>query len=299
MQQLFLQIVEAGSFKQAAEQLHLEPSSLSRKMVALEKRLKVKLLHRSTRHTRPTNLGQRYYEGLRQLLDEEIALEEELTSGVELLRGTLRVSAPVDFGAEFVVPVVQEMLQRAPELSVELLFSSHFANLVEDNIDVAVRIGSMPTSSLIARPIGEVPRVLVASDSYLKCHGAPEDPEDLSDHNFILYSPVQARSDVVFADGRRFSHTKMRSNITVNSVNAIRQLVRDGLGVHLGPAWVFREAWARARFAACCPPTPCRASRCRPCTSSGPTGQERPRSSSSSWRPICTAISAQRPEQPS
>jgi len=195
LQQLFLQIVEAGSFKQAGEQLHLEPSSLSRKMAALEKRLKVKLLHRSTRDTRPTNLGQRYYDGLRQLLDGEIGLEGELPSGVKLLTGTLRVSAPVDFGAEFVVPVVREMLHRAPELSLELLFSSQFANLVEDNIDVAVRIGSMPNSSLIARPIGEVPRVLVASDSYLKCHGVPEDPDDLNGHNFTLNSPRPGKKE--------------------------------------------------------------------------------------------------------
>ncbi|NJM98792.1 MAG: LysR family transcriptional regulator [Phormidesmis sp. RL_2_1] len=242
LQQLFIQIVEAGSFKQAAEQMHMEPSSLSRKIAALEKRLKVKLLHRSTRHTRPTDLGQRYYEGLRQLLDDEIALEEEITSGVEVLKGTLRVSAPVDFGAEFVVPVVHNMLKSAPELAVELLLSSHFANLIEQNIDVAVRIGDASKSNLFAKKIGEVPRVLVASHHYLRRYGTPETPDDLINHNFVLYSPIQARSDIVFADGHKFPHTKMRSNITVNSVSAIRTLVKDGLGIHLGPAWVFKEA---------------------------------------------------------
>ncbi|MEO0351631.1 MAG: LysR family transcriptional regulator [Cyanobacteria bacterium P01_A01_bin.15] len=242
LQQLFVQVVEAGSFKQAAEQMHMEPSSLSRKIATLEKRLNVKLLHRSTRHTRPTDLGQRYYEGLRKLLDDEIALEDEVTSGVKVLKGTLRVSAPVDFGAEFVVPVVRKMLRSAPELSVELLLSSHFANLVEQNIDVAVRIGESSKSNLAAKKIGEVPRVLVASRRYLRCHGTPDTPDDLIDHNFILYSPIQARSDIEFADGNKFSHTKIRSNLTVNSVNAIRTLVKDGLGIHLGPAWVFKDA---------------------------------------------------------
>ena len=245
LQQLFIQVVEAGSFKQAAEQMHIEPSSLSRKIAALEKRLNVKLLHRSTRHTRPTDLGQRYYEGLRQLLDDEIALEEEIISGVETLKGTLRVSAPVDYGAEFVVPVIHEMLKSAPELSVELLLGSHFVNLVEQNIDVAVRIVESAKSNLLAQKIGAVPRVLVASPDYLRCYGTPDTPDDLVDHNFILYSPTQARSDIEFADGHKFPHAKIRSNITVNSVNAIRTLVKDGLGIHLGPTWVFQEALAK------------------------------------------------------
>ena len=241
-QQLFVQVVEAGSFKQAAEQMHMEPSSLSRKIAALEKHLNVKLLHRSTRYTRPTDLGQRFYEGLRQLLDDETALEEEITSGVEALKGTLRVSAPVDFGAEFVVPVIREMLREAPELSAELLLGSHFANLVEENIDVAVRIGKASKSSSPARKIGEVPRVLVASRDYIRRYGSPQTPDDLISHNFILYSPIQARSDIEFADGNKFPCSKMQSNITVNSVSAIRALVKDGLGIHLGPAWVFKAA---------------------------------------------------------
>ncbi|MEL7358377.1 MAG: LysR family transcriptional regulator [Cyanobacteria bacterium J06560_6] len=242
LQQLFIQVVEAGSFKKAAEQMHIEPSSLSRKIAALEKRLNVKLLHRSTRRTSPTELGQRYYEGLRGLLDDEIALEEEITSGVETLRGTLRVSAPVDFGAEFVVPVIHEMLKTAPELSVELLLSSRFVNLVEQNIDVAVRIGEASKSNLNAKKIGEVPRVLVASRNYLRQYGTPNTSDELMNHNFILYSPIQARSDIEFANGHSFPHSKVRSNITVNSVSAIRRLVKDGLGIHLGPAWVFKES---------------------------------------------------------
>ncbi|NJN21496.1 MAG: LysR family transcriptional regulator, partial [Leptolyngbya sp. RL_3_1] len=168
--------------------------------------------------------------------------EEEITSGVEVLKGTLRVSAPVDFGAEFVVPVIHDLLKSAPELSVELLLSSHFVNLVEQNIDVAIRIGDAAKSNLLSQKIGEVPRVLVASRSYLNCHGTPETPDDLIHHNFILYSPIQARSDIEFADGSKFPHAKIHSNITVNSVNGIRRLVQGGLGIHLGPAWVFKAA---------------------------------------------------------
>ncbi len=242
LQKLFIQVVEAGSFKKAAEQMHVEPSSVSRKIATLEKRLNVKLLHQSTRQTHPTELGKKYYQGLRRLLDEEIALEEEITSGVTTLRGKLRISAPVDFGAKFVVPVVQEMLNNSPELSAELLLGSSFMNLVEKNIDVAVRIGKLSKSNLIAQKVGNVPRVLVASNTYLKNFGTPKTPEDLVNYNFIFYSPTQAKSDLEFADGSKFSYLKMQSNITVNSVNAILALVKNGLGIHLGPMWLFQEA---------------------------------------------------------
>ena len=139
--------------------------------------------------------------------------------------------------------LIHEMLKGAPELAVELLLGSHFINLVEQNIDVAVRISEASKSNLLAKKIGEVPRVIVASPGYLKCYGTPPNaPDDLVNHNFILYSPIQARSDIEFVDGYKFPHSKIQSNITVNSVNGIRRLVKDGLGIHLGPAWVFKES---------------------------------------------------------
>ncbi|MET0070234.1 MAG: LysR family transcriptional regulator [Candidatus Thiodiazotropha sp.] len=244
---LFLQVVESGSFKKAAEYMNLEPSSVSRKIAALEDRLKVKLLRRSTRSTTPTELGQLYYERMRIIIDEQSALEEEIRSGVHRLSGKLRISAPVDFGARFVVPVVREMQQRAPELKAELLLGSHYENLQEKNLDVAVRIGKLSDSSLVARRLGDIDRVLVASREYLDAQGTPESPDQLEAHNFILYTPEQGRSDIEFADGSRFPHTHINSNITVNSVSAIRRLVLDGVGVHLGPEWMFREDIAAGR----------------------------------------------------
>ena len=237
---IFVQVVKAGSFKRAAEQLNLEPSSLSRKVAALEDRLKVKLLHRSTRHTRPTELGQRYFEGLSKIIDEQAALEEGISSRVELLTGSFRVSAPVDFGIGFVVPAVRRLQQEAPELVVDVTLGSGFVDLLEQGIDVAIRIGKLADSNLIARKLGEAGRVLVASPEYLDVHGIPESPEDLSNYNFILYSQTQARSDIDF-DSQRIPHSSISSTITVNSVRAIRNLVREGAGVHLGPKWAFQQ----------------------------------------------------------
>ena len=244
---LFVQVVKAGSFKRAAEQLNLEPSSLSRKVAALEDRLKVKLLHRSTRHTRPTELGQRYFEGLCKIIDEQAALEEGISSRVELLSGSFRVSAPIDFGVEFVVPAIRRLQQDAPGLVVDITLGSGFVDLLEQGIDVAIRIGELADSNLIARKLGEVGRVLVASPEYVKSHGMPESPEDLSGHNFILYSQTQARSDIEFSDDLRIPHSRIRSSITVNSVRAIRELVRDGVGIHLGPKWAFQDDMGSSR----------------------------------------------------
>lgn len=240
-EELYTRVVEAGSFKRAAERVGVEPSSVSRKIAALEARLGVKLLHRSTRHTRPTELGQRYYEGLHNLLAEQAALEEEISTDASSITGTLRISAPVDFGAEFIVASVRELQQSAPDLSVELLLGSTFVNLVEEGIDVAVRIGDLPDSRLVASKIGDVPRVLVAGAGYLALHGSPTSIDELANHQFVLYTPAQGRSDIVFADGNVFPHTKVKSRITVNSVNAIRELVRDNVGIHWGPQWMFRS----------------------------------------------------------
>ena len=245
---MFVQVVRAGSFKRAAEQLNLEPSSLSRKIAALEKRLNVKLLHRSTRRTRPTELGERYFEGLTRIIDQQAALEEGISSRVELLTGPFRVSAPVDFGVEFVVPVLRRMQREAPRLDIEVLLGSGFVDLLEQGIDVAIRIGELPDSNLIARKIGEVPRMLVASPDYLRIRGTPQTPDDLAEHDFVLYSSLQARSDIEFADGTRFPHAKVSSSTTVNSVRAIRQLVIDGAGLHLGPKWAFLDAVAEGKL---------------------------------------------------
>jgi DNA-binding transcriptional LysR family regulator len=240
-ERIFLQVVEAGSLKKAAEHLSMEPSSVSRKVAALENRLRVKLLRRSTRKSTPTELGQRYYEGLRRIIDDQVALEEEISGGVDQLSGRLRIAAPVDFGARFVVPVVRQMQQQAPELRVELLLSSGFENLLEKNLDVAVRIGELPDSNLIGKLLGHIDRVLVASPGYLEANGTPQTVEDLKKHNFILYSSVQARSDIEFVDGSCYPHTEINSTITVNSVSAVRGLVLDDVGIHLGPKWAFEK----------------------------------------------------------
>ncbi len=239
---LFIRVVEAGSLKNAAAQLGIEPSSISRKVAALEKRLGVKLLNRSTVRTTPTEQGQTYYERLKDILDAQQALDEEISNSINKVNGTLRIGAPVDFGSQFVVPVCRAMQKQYPDLNFELFLGSDFENLFSNKIDVAVRIGELANSQLIARKLGEIPRVLVASQLYLEKFGIPLNPMDLEQHNFIFYSQKQAKSDIEYLNFTRFPHVKMHSNFTVNSVSAVRDLVINGVGIHLGPLWFFSEA---------------------------------------------------------
>ena len=189
---LFLHVVEAGSFKKVAEALGIETSSVSRKVAALEDRLKAKLLYRSTTKTRPTELGQIYYAGLRQLVDNQQALEEEVFHQANSMKGNLRIGATVDLGEQFILPVITQMQKESPDLSIELILGSDIDNLAEKNLDVAIRLGSLKDSNLIAKRLNDIPRVLVASPGYLEKNGIPQQPEDLNEHHFVLYTRQQA-----------------------------------------------------------------------------------------------------------
>ncbi len=240
-EQAYLYVVEAGSFKKAAEHVNLEPSSLSRKIAALEERLHIKLLYRSTSKTQPTEAGLAYYEGLRRIIDEQMMLEEEITGGATTLRGKLRIGSTVDLGDKFIAPVINSLRNEAPELAFELFLDSEMVDLAQKNLDVAIRIGPMPNSGLFAKRIGEIPRVLVASPDYLEAQGIPNYPSDLAAHQFVLYSPSQAKADLEFVDGTRFPHSSISSKICVNSLRTIRYLVRKGAGIHWGPQWLYQE----------------------------------------------------------
>ena len=256
LEQAFLQVVEAGSFKKAAEHQNIEASSLSRKIAMLESRLKVKLLYRSTSRTRPTELGQTYYDGLRRIVDDQMALEEEIISGVSTIKGRLRIGSTIDLGDQFIIPVIRSMQKQAPELSIELMLGSDIDDLVEKNLDIAIRIGPLSDSSLIAKLLGEIPRILVASPEYLDTRGVPKTPDDFIHHNFVLYSPVQAKSDIEFSDGTRISYSNLTSNMAVNSLRAIQTLVKDGAGIHCGPTWLYMDDLKEGRLVRLLPSYP-------------------------------------------
>ena len=248
-EQIFIRVVEAGSLKAAASQLGSDPSTISRKLTSLEERLGVRLIKRSTRKSNPTEAGIKYYEGIRRLRDEQSALEASISGESDRPRGLLRVTAPLDFGARFIVPALQTMAKESEELKVELLLGSSHEDIVARDIDVAIRIGKLPDSSLICRRLGRVPRVLVGSPNYLAKRGQPMHPSDLSSHDFIFYSQRQERQPVEFEtpEGKTIT-IEVSGRFTVNSVSALCRLVQDGAGLHVGPRWAFEEGIRSGKY---------------------------------------------------
>ena len=184
--QAFVAVADLRGFAPAARKLGLSPPAVTRLIAALEERLGARLLQRTTRSVALTDAGARYLERIRRILAD--VEEAELTAEGERIRpsGRLVVSAPVGFGRLHVSPMMSAYLKRHPEVSAELRLEDRVVSLVEDGIDLAVRIGHLADSSLVARQVGEMRRVVVASPAYLKRHGEPKTPDAIADRKSVV-----------------------------------------------------------------------------------------------------------------
>ncbi|MEM7721375.1 MAG: LysR substrate-binding domain-containing protein [Pseudomonadota bacterium] len=235
---LFLAVIDGGSFRAAAAASGLDPSRVSRRIAALEDRLGVKLLNRTTRASSATEAGQRYAEGVRRLIDARAALLADVTGGQDVPSGRLRVTAPTDFGARYIGPVLSEMSQEFPNLTVDLRLGSAQADLLAEGIDVAIRIGQLIDSALTARRIGMSHRVLVAA---AELAGTITTLDDLSRTHVISYrTGITEMRTTLELDGKTHD-IRMPCRFCVNSMSAIRAAVLAGCGVHLGPRWAFAD----------------------------------------------------------
>jgi len=239
---LFTRVVETGSFSEAARKLDLEPSSVSRAIAALEDRLRVRLIQRTTRRLNLTEAGQLFYERAAAILQDVEAAHLALTDLEGRPRGTLRVSVPLAFGNMQGLPAVFEFLERYPEMRVDMTFTDHFVDLVQDGQDVAIRVGLMDSSSLMARKLVDNRRVVCASPAYLKRHGTPRTPQDLARHNCLVRNPNTGRGGEW-----RFTGAGGEESVTVsgtfhsNSAEALRQAALRGLGVICVSTWIVGE----------------------------------------------------------
>ncbi|WIV97273.1 LysR family transcriptional regulator [Kinneretia aquatilis] len=187
---VFVAVVDANGFAGAARKLNISPPAVTRAISELEAHLGVRLLTRTTRVVRVTEAGARYVEDCRRIL-AELAEADESVSGLHAApRGRLTLTAPALFGALFVTPIVTEYLQRYPEVTASCWFLDRVVNMVDEGVDIAVRIGELPDSSLQAIRVGRVRRVICAAPSYLKRHGAPQTPDDLTAHTIVSASGV-------------------------------------------------------------------------------------------------------------
>jgi DNA-binding transcriptional LysR family regulator len=241
----FVAVADLQGFAPAARKLGLSPSNVTRLIAALEDRLGARLLQRTTRSVTLTDVGARYLERVRRVFAD--VEEAESSAQAELARpsGRLVVSAPVGFGRRHVSPVVSTYLSRYPEVSCELRLADRMVNLVEDGVDLAVRIGHLADSTLVARQVGQMRRIVVAAPAYLKRRGEPRSPEAVAAHDTIQFG---AAPDWRFVrDGRELRITPTPRFIT-NSADAAIQYAEEGGGLTRVLAYQAADAIKRGKL---------------------------------------------------
>ena len=229
--QAFVAVADLQGFAPAARKLGLSPSGVTRLIAALEDRLGARLLQRTTRQVALTDVGARYLERVRRILAD--VEEAEGSAQAERTRpsGRLVVSAPIGFGRLHVSPVMSAYLTRYPEVFGELRLSDRIINLVEDGVDLAVRIGHLADSSLVARHVGEMRRIVVASSGYLKRHGEPRTPRAIASHQTIQFGATAAQPDWHFVEDGREVRVACTPRLTTNSADAAIQYAEQGGGL--------------------------------------------------------------------
>ena len=235
---VFARVVEEGSFSEAARGLGLSKSAVSKQVGRLEDRLGVRLLNRTTRQLSLTEAGTAFYEGCRQLVHDAEAAEAAVTHLAGAPRGTLRVNAPMSFGQEHVAPALPDFLQRYPELSVEMQLNDRTVDLVEEGYDLAVRIGTLPDSSLIARRLAPVNSVVCAAPDYLERHGRPGHPRELKDHQCLIYTYLSWGREWRFKGPEGELRVPLKGRLEINNGDALLAAARQGFGIVMMPTFL-------------------------------------------------------------
>ena len=238
----FVAVADLQGFAPAARKLGLSPSGATRLIAALEDRLGARLLQRTTRSVTLTDIGTRYLERARRILADIEEAEGSAQDERSRPSGRLVVSAPVGFGRLHVSPVMSAYLKRYPEVSAELRLTDRTVNLVEDGVDLAVRIGHLADSSLVARLVGEMRRIVVASNEYLKRRGEPNTPEAIASHETIQFGAMTTSPDWRFVEGGREMRVACTPRFATNSADAAIQYAEQGGGLTRVLAYQAAEA---------------------------------------------------------
>lgn len=236
---VFASVVQAGSFTAAARVLSMPKSTVSRKVLELEERLGSRLLQRTTRKLSLTDVGRTYYEHAARIVNEVEEAERAVSLLAQEPRGLLRVTAPLNFG--FIGPLVAAFLARYPEVQLELVCTDRVVDLVEERFDVGIRAGSLADSTLIVRPLGSARRFLVASRAYLQKRGRPKAPEELEQHDCMLFGAGADRALYRLTDGARSVELSVRARLSVNDSDMLHAAAIAGLGITLLPIFSCAE----------------------------------------------------------
>jgi len=228
---VFVRAVELEGFSAAAGDLALTPSAVSKIVTRLERRLGVRLLNRTTRKLALTVEGAPYFAHCQRILAEMEKAESEVLRHSDRPSGLLRMNCGLTFGHHQLVPVIPEFLRRYPGIQLELELTGRIVNLMEEDADLAVRIGAFSDSSLIARKICDMERLICASPEYLKRHGEPRDPEDLLKHNCLYITEMPTLRRWPFKTSRGLVNIEVTGNVAINSADALLSLALQGVGI--------------------------------------------------------------------
>ena len=226
-----LAAVDAGSLSAASRKLGMPLATMSRKVSELETHLRTRLLHRGSRRLTLTDAGRTYVAACRRILDEVGTAERAATGEYSAPRGDLVIAAPIVFGRLHVLPIALDFLKAFPEIDIRLSLADHVVNLHQDRIDLAVRIGELPDSSLIAMRVGDIRRVVCASPRYVAEHGMPRRPEDLAAHRCITFEGLTAPDVWTFAAGKATRSVAIHSRLVVNTAEAAIDAALAAVGI--------------------------------------------------------------------
>lgn len=238
---LFVRAVETGSFSKASKAEGVAQSTVSKEVSSLESRLGVQLIRRSSRGFSVTEQGQEFYAFAIGMLADLEAAEARLRSGDHSLKGRIRVTAPPLFSSRLIVSRLSAFLSHHRNLSIDLEVSERYVNLVEDGVDVAIRIGNLADSSLLARQIGSVEAVVVASPAYLELHGIPGTPGDLAIHSCLPFMFDGSPKSWRFRQSTSEITVTPSARLRTNDAASVHSAVLAGLGIAQGPSWMFAD----------------------------------------------------------
>ncbi|MEZ4221491.1 MAG: LysR family transcriptional regulator [Polyangiaceae bacterium] len=238
---VFVSVVDAGSFSKAARTLSQPKSSVSRAVSRLERDLGVKLLERTTRSLRLTDAGKRYHAGVAPALTAVRDAQREVGALAEEVSGTLRISAPVDFGVAYLAEVVAAFTAEYPNVTVDAALTSRPVDLVREGFDLALRFGRLADSSLVARKVGELSDWLLAAPSYLKRARPLRSPQDLSKHDCVLFRSAEGKARWDLCSKRRTVRVDVAGRVLANDLLYVKRAAVAGAGIVLVPWFMSRE----------------------------------------------------------
>ena len=244
----FITVVTEGSFTRAAERLDMSPQLVSKYVSRLEEQLGARLLNRTTRKVHLTEAGTRYAQRAQQVLDDIDDMDSQLNDLQQDARGQLRISAPVSFATLHLAPLLCRFQQAHPLVSIDLQLNDRKVDIVEEGFDIALRIGHLKSSSMIARFIAPVRLVMCASPAYLSRHGTPSGPEDLKNHRYLHYSYMEDSTSFPVHEWLRPPGRESSGGISCNNGEVLLKAAIEGAGIIIQPTFICGAAIAEGKL---------------------------------------------------